>query len=492
MTFTVRSLLDLTEAQTTSLTPGVGEDHPITWAHVCELSEPWRWLGQGALLMTTGIGIPDTSEEQCAYLREVHAAGISAIAIDETPADAPFAEAALLYAAHIGLPVLQTAHEVPFIVLAKAVAATGRQERVNRLQQTERLYAVAGAHAVDDAIETLLEALESVLESRLQLRPGSAVGEFSPPQEPPGTISQLSARIYSTQLLAPGTPELRFASVGPVDHALMLHAAGVVSSALSVKAAARRNEWMHGSLLLTDLCDESVPSSPAEHLVAAYNVLSPYLFAVVQSDHARSALDEVHAVFAADRVPALATIKDGHVLILAEAGERIERLLELLATETTRIGVSAQFSQLSDTHAALRQARSALIRNRQSGRVLRFEENEATSLFLPSNMDQLRGIARQVLGPLRTYDEQRGTSLTQTLRVFLEENRSWVRASERLYVHRQTLIARISRIEKIIDRDLSSIEDTAECWLAVQAAIECGDLDPGEYVPSPDPDPEEV
>ncbi|QIM19402.1 hypothetical protein G7066_13950 [Leucobacter coleopterorum] len=483
MTFTVRSLLDLPEARTTSLTPGVGEDRTISWAHVCELGDPWQWLGQGALLMTTGIGIPESSEDQCGYLQKVHAAGIAAVAIDEVAARVPFTEVALLYAAHIGLPVLQTAHEVPFVVLAKAVASTGRQERVNRLHLTERLYAVAGKHTVEDAIETLLEALEEVLSSRLQLRP-SRGGDIGLPQELPGTISQISSRIYSTQLLAPGTPELRFAVEGPTDHALMLHAAGVISSALSVKAAARRNEWMHGSLLLTDLCDESVPSSPAEHLVAAYDVLSPYLFAVVQSDNARSALDEVHAVFAADRVPALATIKDGHVLILAETGDRVERLLELLATNDTRIGVSAQFSQLNDTPAALRQARSALIRNRQSGRVLRFEENEATSLFLPSNMDQLRGIARQVLGPLRTYDEQRGTSLTQTLRVFLEENRSWVRASERLYVHRQTLIARISRIEKIIDRDLSSIEDTAECWLAVQAAIECGDLEPGEYVPA--------
>jgi purine catabolism regulator len=115
--------------------------------------------------------------------------------------------------------------------------------------------------------------------------------------------------------------------------------------------------------------------------------------------------------------------------------------------------------------------------------VLRFEENTTASLFLPNDADRLRGISRQVLGPLRTYDEQRGTSLTQTLRVFLEENRSWVRAAERLYVHRQTLIARVSRIEKIIDRDLSSIEDTAECWLAVQAAIGCGDLEPNDTAP---------
>ncbi|QIM15788.1 hypothetical protein G7067_04125 [Leucobacter insecticola] len=482
MTFTVRSLLDLAEVETTSLTPGVGEDREITWAHVCELGKPWRWLGQGALLMTTGIGIPATSEAQLEYLRDTHAAGISAIAIDEVPDPAApiFSEAALAYAANIGFPVLQTAHDIPFVKLAMAVAENVRSARAQRLRQTEELYSIAGNHEVTDSVEQLIESLEPVLNCTIRLHFSREVGS-GPDLPPPGTILQVSPRSYTTRLLAPGAPSLRFTTDDAGDHSLMLHAAGIIGSALSVKAAARRNEWMHGSLLLADLCDDSLPSGPAEHLVAAYEVLSPYLFAVIQTENARAALDEVQTAFAAERVPALATIKDGHVLLLAETGEQVEKLLTLLATESTRIGVSAKFSKLSDTTAALKQARSALIRNRQSGRVLRFEEDETTSLFLPSNMDQLRGIARQVLGPLRTYDEQRGTELTQTLRVFLEENRSWVRAAERLFVHRQTLIARVSRIEKIVDRDLSSIEDTAECWLAVQAAISCGDLETTEF-----------
>ncbi len=378
MTFTVRSLLALPAVRTVSLTPGVGEERAITWAHVCELPEPWQWLGRGALVMTTGIGVPATTDEQCAYLAGMHAAGIAAVAIDEEMIETPLTEPALAYAAHIGFPVLQTAHEVPFVTLAMAVAEAGQAERNARMLQAEQL---------------------------------------------------------------------------------------------------------HGSLLLAELCGGSVPSEPAARLVATYDVEPPYLLAVTENEDVRATLDEVHAAFSAQLVPALATVKDGQVLILSESGERVDRVLESLTGETARIGVSAHFHRLEDLPTALRQARSALIRNHQSGRVLRFEENTTASLFLPNDADRLRGISRQVLGPLRTYDEQRGTSLTQTLRVFLEENRSWVRAAERLYVHRQTLIARVSRIEKIIDRDLSSIEDTAECWLAVQAAIGCGDLESNDTAP---------
>ena len=380
MTFTVGDLLAVPAVRTASLTPGVGEDRVITWAHVCELAEPWHWLGEGALVMTTGIGVPATTDEQCAYLAGMRRAGIAGVAIDDTMLETPFTEPALAYAAHLGFPVLATAHEVPFVTVAMVVADAVQRER---------------------------------------------------------------------------------------------------------SVAARETEQLHGSLLLAELCGGSVPSEPAARLVATYGVTPPYLLSVSQAEDSRSTLDRAHAAFAAHRVPALATIKDGRVLILTGIDAGVEGVLDSLTDARARIGVSAPFAAIDELGTALRQARSALIRNHQSGRVLRFEEHATSSLFLPNDTEQLRSIARQVLGPLRTYDEQRGTALTHTLRVFLEENRSWVRASERLFVHRQTLIARVSRIEKIIGRDLSSMEDTAECWLAVQAAIGCGDLEPSDSGPPP-------
>lgn len=476
MTFTVRSLLDLAGAGTTSLTPGIGEDRQIEWAHVCEQPAPWQWLGKHALVMTTGIGVPEGTAAQCAYLTGMHDAGIAAVTIDaEMPAH-PFTPEALAHATQLGFPVLQTEYQVRFVALAMAVAEAGQQERAARVQQTEQLYAALGEHDVDDAIDALLDELGRILSADLSLHPHERGAG-------PGAFRQLDAGLWAVPLLSPGEPELQISHAGPIDRAILQHAAGIVDNALAVKVAARRSDWLHGSLLLGDLCDESVASAPSEHLVEAYGVHPPYLLAVSHHPDARATLDQVHAAFGTSRVPALATLKDGQVLVLMGSGDPIEPLLGALADTRSGIGVSATFTDLATIPNALRQARSALIRAHQSGQVMRFDEQEATSLFLPNDPEQLRGIARQVLGPLRIYDEQRGTSLTHTLRIFLEENRSWVRASERLFVHRQTLIARISRIEKIIGRDLSSMEDTAECWLAVQAAIGCGDLAPNDPPP---------
>lgn len=377
MTFTVRSLLDLPAARTVSLTPGIGEERAITWAHVCEQPDPWRWLGDGALVMTTGIGVPRTTDEQCAYLRGMQAVGIAAVTVDEHMMGGSFTEPALAYAAHIGFPVLSTEHEVRYITLAMSVAEAVQRSRDKLVQQTEQRY---------------------------------------------------------------------------------------------------------GALLLTELCTGAIPGPAAARLLEPHGIRQPSLVAVAQGAGGRAVQQQIRDAFAAQHLPVLTVAEGDQLVLLAEAGEPLAQALDAVAVAGTRIGASAPFEDLGELLTALQQARSALIRNHLASGVLHFGEHESTSLFLPSSAEQLRRIANQVLGPLRTYDVQRGTSLTQTLRVFLEENRSWVRAAERLFVHRQTLIARISRIEKIIDRDLSSIEDTAECWLAVQAAIGCGDLEPSEPV----------
>ncbi len=245
---------------------------------------------------------------------------------------------------------------------------------------------------------------------------------------------------------------------------------------LRLEGSARRNDWIHGSFLLSQLVDSSDMISASAHLATVHGVEAPYAIALWYCIDAQAEIYRVHRAFAARNLAALATLQEGCLLVLSHHGDELFDTLTGVANSELRIGVSASFQRLEQLHAAVDQARSVLIRNQRPGEVLQFRENLTESLFLPNDTDQLRSIARQVLGPLQTYDRQRGTSLTQTLRVFLEENRGWVRAAERLYVHRQTLVARISRIEKIVGRDLSSMEDTAECWLAIQAAVAIGEL----------------
>jgi len=68
-----------------------------------------------------------------------------------------------------------------------------------------------------------------------------------------------------------------------------------------------------------------------------------------------------------------------------------------------------------------------------------------------------------VLEPLREDD------LLDTLRGFLAENGAWGAAAARLGVHRQTLAARVRRIEQLTGLSMSSPDDRAAAWIALRA-----------------------
>ena len=57
-----------------------------------------------------------------------------------------------------------------------------------------------------------------------------------------------------------------------------------------------------------------------------------------------------------------------------------------------------------------------------------------------------------ILGPSLAYDAEHSSELVHTLEEFLRANRSWQRASEVLYVHKQTLVYRIKRVEELTGR----------------------------------------
>ncbi|MNR49277.1 Purine catabolism regulatory protein [compost metagenome] len=89
--------------------------------------------------------------------------------------------------------------------------------------------------------------------------------------------------------------------------------------------------------------------------------------------------------------------------------------------------------------------------------------------WLPASLEEATRIHRSVLGPLADYDQHQGTQLQQTLRVFLEHNRSWQKTAQHLNIHKQTLVYRVRRIEEITDRSLDSTEDVAVLWIALRA-----------------------
>jgi sugar diacid utilization regulator len=82
--------------------------------------------------------------------------------------------------------------------------------------------------------------------------------------------------------------------------------------------------------------------------------------------------------------------------------------------------------------------------------------------------DELRDFAWSTLGPLVEYDRRNGTDLIPTLRAYLAEDRHQRRAATRLFVHVNTLVYRIGRIEALLERDLRDPAVVFELTLALR------------------------
>ncbi|MFF2551169.1 PucR family transcriptional regulator [Nocardia sp. NPDC058058] len=74
----------------------------------------------------------------------------------------------------------------------------------------------------------------------------------------------------------------------------------------------------------------------------------------------------------------------------------------------------------------------------------------------------------QVLGELLDADPAR-SELRATLTAFLDNNGSWTRTAEALYLHVNTVHYRIERIEKLTGRDLSRLDDRIDLRAALHA-----------------------
>ena len=80
----------------------------------------------------------------------------------------------------------------------------------------------------------------------------------------------------------------------------------------------------------------------------------------------------------------------------------------------------------------------------------------------------LRSFRERLLGPLLAYDDQHRAELLPTLREFLACSGSWNACAAKMYVHVNTVRYRIRRIEELTGRNLSSLDDQVDFFLALR------------------------
>jgi DNA-binding PucR family transcriptional regulator len=81
--------------------------------------------------------------------------------------------------------------------------------------------------------------------------------------------------------------------------------------------------------------------------------------------------------------------------------------------------------------------------------------------------DVLAVYRRAVLQPLLDHDSHSPVNLVETLRVFLASGQQWASTASQLGIHVNTLRHRMAQLEGLTGRDLRSMEDLADLYLAI-------------------------
>lgn len=136
----IRHLIALPELRSRLLSGAGGLDRPVRWAHVCELDDPTEWLGEGDLLMTTGLGIPSEAERQRRYVRRLAEAGLAGMMIGENMEAPSDLDALRETAEALGFPLILTHYGVPFAAVTRAIVDAGQKDEYERRNALARIY----------------------------------------------------------------------------------------------------------------------------------------------------------------------------------------------------------------------------------------------------------------------------------------------------------------------------------------------------------------
>ncbi|MBP2702566.1 PucR family transcriptional regulator ligand-binding domain-containing protein [Microbispora sp. RL4-1S] len=151
--------------------------------------------------------------------------------------------------------------------------------------------------------------------------------------------------------------------------------------------------------------------------------------------------------------------------------ERAARLAAGLAGTTVAIGVSGELTGPAAIRGGVEEAGHARrVAEARGGGVVTSDEIYTHALLLATVPgDVRRSFADRLLGPLFDYDRSHGAELVRTLGAFLDCAGSWNGCAERLHVHVNTVRYRVRRIEELTGRDLSSMADRVDLFLALRA-----------------------
>ncbi|MEU4325357.1 PucR family transcriptional regulator [Nonomuraea dietziae] len=497
---------DLLAASELGLTLLVGdEDTEFTAVHVTDLPDPCRYLTGGELVLS-GLMWRHEPADSARFVAALRSSGVAALGagqawLGHVPDD--LVEAC----AQAGLPLLEIPTAVSFRVVAE-VAAPRLSGDVRAALGRQRRIVDAVAEGADLADLFALTAAELGVSGAVLSTTGElVVGSVTDPA--PERAPALPLRLARAFLSAPRLPcvaegHTLFAVgrghraagwalacegdlLGRADLGFEL-AACVALERTRMEEGRRVERRLVEQLVSAAFAAEADPAELSARLrMCGLGAAEPY--SVVTATAARpgatrgpdpatlggQVLEEllgrsVVAAAGADGAVALVALQ-GPVSVLADRLRSGLEVLSVLRDTRVSIGVSGALTGAAAIRGGVEEAGHARrLAEARSGGVVTSDEIYTHALLLATVPgDVRRSFAHRLLAPLFDYDAGHQSELVRTLGTFLDTAGSWNACAERMHVHVNTVRYRIRRIEELTGRDLSTMADRVDFFLALRS-----------------------
>ncbi|MBI0378926.1 PucR family transcriptional regulator [Streptomyces rhizosphaericus] len=518
MALSVAAALQLEVFSRTTVRVYAGEKnlhHTIRWVHPVEIPDIGQFLTGGELLLTAGLGVGRTASEQRRYIREVSAAGASALVIELSGRAFTTMPPALIdEAERLGFPLIGLTDELPFVEVSAQVHELIADERNSDLVAFERLnadfiqlllasrnhvsFAEALAHNVgspvvlEDTDHQVVAYAGGTAETDLLMRnwglharmahqastPGGQHNKSSMVQshDEPGCTRRmivLRGEAWGWIHVFHGDGELTGVHAYALDRAADTIAIALLGDRESGVRASHRQSSLINRLLLGDITGEQF----VDRALRVGRDLRDRPLAVVvlckepDSDGVAEAVLE--PALKSLKAPAVVADIGDHVLAVVGLTKQLsaQQLADELDTCGARAGVSRSgpARRLAD---AARQARTAasVAATREKPTALYFDRLGVLRLLVAlAEGPELGRYVDDELGPLLRHDATDANPLLPTLRAYLAADGNKSRAAETLFIQRRTLYYRIERLNSLLGRSVDDPEVRGGLSLALRA-----------------------
>ncbi|OBB83125.1 PucR family transcriptional regulator [Mycolicibacterium peregrinum] len=438
------TLRDLLESHRGLLTPDepTGDlDHRINWVHTTELRDPSRYLHGGELVCTVGISL-QTEQDCAAFVESLSRSGAAGLCFGIGDVHDAVPAALLTSAARAGLPVLIAPPNVPFSSVSRYVADFQVGGEIAVARATNSLMPeLLSSQRRRESVRQLLDRAGEVLGCHLLVDPDQASAGAGA-GVPLGDLGTLTS-VGSDEPPEPTVLDLigRFvqAAQGERD----------IESALSRERVGQLLSLIERRMLLPDALNQ---------LLDWPGLAAPELACSAWPAGAGAVLSMAFPDALVGDAP--------EVCLVLEAGPRAQHPGELSLPSG-----HAAAAPLSELGAAITQARIALDLAQQHGGSIGPDQlSTFDSLLEGLPLNRLAPFKSQLIDPLETLDNGRGTQHVRTLRTFLATNGSLIDTARELFLHTNTVRHRLSRIHEITGRNPMSFEDQAAFAIGLRAS----------------------